>query len=301
MEARIAEKKRTTNWKALCIGMILLQSVLYGLLDPMSKRAYRQLPVYSFLMCRYLLATLALLAFRGRRIVRELRVAPVKHYIVPCLCMAAAFIFSNAGLQLTAATNVAFLRSLSALIAPLLLLIFYRKPYGIRGALRQLGVLAGLYLLCARGGLSSFGLGEICSLVSAALGAGALVFGGEALHYISPAALSCVQAGLAGGMCAGMGGITRAPGQTDRTVFAQPSIALTLVYAALGCTVAGYLLQNMALRHVSPRLVGVLQCTYPVMTALTAFVVLDERLSVSGLIGAAVILVCVALESLQKE
>lgn len=300
MEAGTAETKRT-NWKALCIGMILLQSVLYGMLDPMSKRAYRQVPVYTFLMCRYLLATLGLLAFRGRRIVRELKTAPVKRYIVPCLCMAAAFIFSNAGLQMTAATNVAFLRSLSALIAPLMLLIFYRKPYGVYGALRQLGVLAGLYLLCAKGGLSSFGWGEICSLISATLGAGALVFGGQALHYISPATLSCVQTGLAVVMCGAASAVSGAFGQTDWALFTHLDIAGTVVYAALGCTMAGYLLQNMALEHISPKLVGVLQCTYPVMTALTAYIVLGERLSVSGLIGAGVILVCVALESLQKE
>lgn len=47
----------TKNWRLLAILMIVLQSVLYAILDLFSKLAYGKVPIYSFLTVRYLLAT----------------------------------------------------------------------------------------------------------------------------------------------------------------------------------------------------------------------------------------------------
>ena len=74
-----------------------------------------------------------------------------------------------------------------------------------------------------------------------------------------------------------------------------------IVYLALACTVAGYLLQNAALESLSSRLVALLQCVCPVMTALFSFLLLGERLSAAGLVGAAILLGCVAAETLMQE
>ena len=54
-------------------------------------------------------------------------------------------------------------------------------------------VLVGLYLLCGLGGLSGFGLGEVFSLLSALLLAGALIFGEHALDRVDPVTLTTLQ------------------------------------------------------------------------------------------------------------
>ena len=82
---------------------------------------------------------------------------------------------------------------------------------------------------------------------------------------------------------------------------AEPVHWAIIVYLALACTVAGYLLQNAALESLSSRLVALLQCVCPVMTALFSFLLLGERLSAAGLIGAAILLGCVAAETLIRE
>ena len=73
------------------------------------------------------------------------------------------------------------------------------------------------------------------------------------------------------------------------------------LYLALGCTVAGYLLQNAALEGLSARTVALLQCTCPVMTAAFSYFLLGETLSLAGLAGAGIILACVVAETVMKE
>ncbi|MEI3276569.1 MAG: DMT family transporter [Evtepia sp.] len=82
---------------------------------------------------------------------------------------------------------------------------------------------------------------------------------------------------------------------------ATPTVWGIIVYMAIGCTVAGYLLQNAALGHISPLPVALLQCICPVLTALFSRILLDERLSLLGMVGAVIILLCVAAETLMKD
>ena len=64
------------------------------------------------------------------------------------------------------------------------------------------------------------------------------------------------------------------------------------------CTFLGYLLQNLALTRISDRSVALLQTLCPVMTAIFAFILLGERLSMAGMAGAVIIIVCVLLSTI---
>ena len=76
--------------------------------------------------------------------------------------MGGAYVANNIALELTAATSVAFLRSLSTVMTPLLALAVYRRRMGKQHIPVQLVVILGLYLLWRPGGLSGFGWGN-CS------------------------------------------------------------------------------------------------------------------------------------------
>lgn len=277
---------------------IFLQSVLYGFGDPISKAAYEVLPVYSLLTARYAIALVFLGLLFGRRIVGGLKGASWRDWLLPSLCMGGAYVTNNIGLELTAATSVAFLRSLSTVMTPLLALAFYRKPFGKKHIPIQLLVIVGLYLLCGLGGLSTFGWGEVFSLLSALLLAGSLIFGERALARMDPITLTALQTAasvvmaLACALCLD-GGIHLGG--------ATPTVWMSIVYLALLCTVAGYLLQNAALGSISSRTVALLQCFCPVMTAFFSRILLGETLSTAGMCGAVIILVCVAAETLLTD
>lgn len=278
--------------------LILLQGLLYGLGDPISKAAYDVMPVYSLLSIRYLIALITLCLFTGKRIVNGLKSCSPRDWLLPSLCMGGAYLMGNMALRLTAATSVAFLRSLSTVMTPLLALVVYRRKLGAKHIPVQLMVILGLYLLCGWGGLSGFGAGELIALLAALLSAGALVFGENALNRVDPITLSAVQTAssvIMASVCA----IVFDGGW--HLELATPSIWMSIVYLAICCTVAGYLFQNTALLRIPSRTVALLQCFCPVMTALFSRIILDEKLSVPGMIGALVILGCVAAETLMKE
>ena len=278
--------------------LILLQSLLYGFGDPISKFAFDVMPVYSLLVLRYSMALVVLLLLFGKRIWKGLKQCSVKDWILPTLCMSGAYVVNNIALDLTAATSVAFLRSLATVMTPLLALVVYRRTYRWQHIPIQCLVVVGLYLLCGLGGLSGFGLGEVLSLLSALLLAGSLVFGEHALERVDPITLSTLQVAasvLMAALCAPIfnGGL--------HLELTTPTIWAIITYMAIGCTLAGYLLQNAALTTLSSRTAALLQCACPVLTAVFSRFVLDERLSVAGVIGAVIILICVVAETLLEN
>ena len=278
--------------------LILLQSLLYGFGDPISKFAFAVMPVYSLLVLRYSMALVVLLLLFGKRIWKGLKGCSVKDWILPTLCMSGAYVVNNIALDLTAATSVAFLRSLATVMTPLLALVVYRRTYRWQHIPIQCLVVVGLYLLCGLGGLSGFGLGELLSLLSALLLAGSLVFGEHALERVDPITLSTLQVAASVLMAAICAPIFNGGLHLELTT---PTIWGIITYMAIGCTLAGYLLQNAALTTLSSRTAALLQCACPVLTAVFSRFVLGERLSMAGVIGAVIILICVVAETLLEN
>ena len=140
-------------------GLILLQSVLYGFGDPISKAAYETMSVYSLMTVRYAIAVAALLLVCGRRIAQGLRAVSVRLWLVPSLCIAAGYVLNNIALNLTTATSATFLRSMAIILTPILAFLIHRTRYRWVHIPLQLLVVVGLYLFC--GGFSGFGVGEL--------------------------------------------------------------------------------------------------------------------------------------------
>ena len=159
----------------------------------------------------------------------------------------------------------------------------------------QVLMVLGLYLLCIKGGFHGVGLGEALAFLAALLVAGSLVFGKQSLQSISAISLSFAQTILSVLVCGMMCFLTNALPYIKQAF--DWKIILALAYAAIACTIGGYMLQNIALKHISSKITGMVQCLYPVATAGIAYFVLDERLSLLGMIGAAIIIIAVLLES----
>ena len=247
--------------------LILLQSVLYGFGNPLSKIGFQSITVLWCLGIRFSGAAALMLLLFGRRTVRTLRTAPVGAWLPCSLAMAAAYASCNMALQFTTATNVGFLMSLSVLFTPALAWLLLKRPYPRRIIPIQLAVIAGLYLLCCGGesGNFTFGAGEVLGLVCALALTAALLF-------------------------------------DDAAVLPQVTATAWLVvaYLALTCTCLSYVLQNTALTRLSSYTVSLLQCTQPILTAACSYLLLRERLTAVGLTGAAIIVACVVWENWQS-
>ena len=279
--------------------LILLQSVLYGFGNPLSKIGFRSITVLWCLGIRFSGAAVLMLLLFGRRTVRTLRAAPAGAWLPCSLAMAVAYASCNMALQFTTATNVGFLMSLPVLFTPALAWLLLKRPYPRRIIPVQLAVIVGLYLLCCGGesGSFTFGIGEVLGLVCALALAAALVFSERSLPGIDPVSMATAQATVTGVLC-----LTAALLFDDAAVLPQVTTAAWLVvaYLALTCTCLSYVLQNTALTRLSSYTVSLLQCTQPILTAVCSYLLLRERLTAVGLTGAAIIVACVVWENWQS-
>lgn len=278
--------------------LIVIQSLVYGFGDPISKIAFEIVPVYSMMTVRYTIAFLFCAAVFGNRILNTVRTVPVKCWLIPGMCIGLSYVLNNIALDMTDATSVAFLRSLAVVITPAFAFLAFRKRYSWQHILAQVMVLPGMYLLCVRGGLSGFGAGEIVALCAAALIAATLVFTGKYIEQVDPVSMTALQAGCSA-VIALIGSLV-----VERGVHIAQATSrawLIIMYLAILCTFLGYFLQNLALTRISDREVSLIQSLNPVMTAVFSFILLGEKLSAAGIIGAVIIIDCIIVSALIKD
>ena len=286
-----------TNLAIICV---LAQSIIYGFGDPISKYAFEIIPVYPALVSRYLIASIFLLLIAYKPIWQRLRSDKIQPLLLPSVCIGLAYLVGNVAITLTEATTVAFLRSLTVVFTPILAFVFYKIPYSWKHAPILVFIVIGLYLLCgmAENGLTHIGWGEILSLASALLIAGALVFGQKALSKSNPLTLTAVQTFVTTAVVILAACFVPQGFQTGSGTLTAWSI---IVYIAIACTVGGYLLQNTALEYISSRSVALIQCICPVLTAFFSYIILGETLSFLGLVGAILILISIVAETIIQK
>ena len=293
--SRCKMKKYGGIFKRQAEALIVLQSLVYGFGDPISKLAFEVTPVYTMMTVRYLIAFAVSFLVFHKRISRSVRTVPVKAWLIPGVCISLHYILNNVALALTDATSVAFLRSLSIVITPAFAFLVYRTSYKWQHIVLQILVLPGMYLLCVRGGLSGAGSGEAVALVAAFMSAGALVFSKRYLDMVDPVSMTALMAGCSAGIAL-IGSLIFEGGIRLETT--TPQAWAIILYLAIACTFLGYLMQNLALTRISDRSVALIQSLCPVMTAVFSFFLLGETLSTAGMAGAGIIVASVALASI---
>lgn len=277
------------------MGFILLQSVIYGFGNPLTKIAFKSITPFWSLSVRFTIAFIVFMLFFGRRIIGSLKSVEPKVYLPAGICMATAYITCNLALSWTSATNVGFLMSLPVIFAPILALLIYKVKYRLIHIPVQIVVVIGLYLLCFDGEKLVFGKGEITALITAISIAGALVFGEESLKQLDAVALSAVQAGITALISLPCALIIE---NTEILVHVTIPAWLVVLYLAIFCTNIAYMLQNSALKYISASTVSMLQCTQPILTAIISYLLLREKLSTLGIIGASIIILCIIAENI---
>ena len=292
MESR-NEMESVNKYKYM--GFILLQSVIYGFGNPLTKIAFKSITPFWSLSVRFTIAFIVFMLFFGRRIIGSLKSVEPKVYLPAGICMATAYITCNLALSWTSATNVGFLMSLPVIFAPILALLIYKVKYRLIHIPVQIVVVIGLYLLCFDGEKLVFGKGEITALITAISIAGALVFGEESLKQLDAVAVSAVQAGITALISLPCALIIE---NTEILVHVTIPAWLVVLYLAIFCTNIAYMLQNSALKYISASTVSMLQCTQPILTAIISYLLLREKLSTLGIIGAAIIIVCIIAENI---
>ena len=276
-------------------ALILLQCLLWGIGNPVTKIGLETVPPFYCNAIRYTFAFLLFLLVFGRQIRSQFK----KEYIPGCLVIglftAASFILNTFGLLLTQATIAGFLMSMAVVFTPILSLFILKERISLKLALSIIVVVAGMYFLCGNSGRFQFGAGEVLALLSALSGAGMLTYTSKHVTDIGPMVLSAAQCAVTAVVSfffafifEDFGSLAEVSGEGWACV----------AYLAVACTCIAYSLQNIALRKVSATFVSVAFCTEPVFTAVASFFMLMERLTLTGIAGAVLILGGLVLASI---
>ena len=285
--------EKTKKYKYM--AFILLQSLIYGFGNPLTKIAFETITPFWSLAVRFTTAFLVFILFFGKGIIVSLKCVGPKVYLPAGICMATAYITCNLALNWTSSTNVGFLMSLPVIFAPILAFLIYKVKYRFIHVPIQILVVMGLYFLCFDGTSFVFGKGEVTALITAISIAGALVFGEESLKQLNPVTVSAVQAGITALIslpCALIFESTEVLSRVSLPAW------LVILYLAIFCTNIAYMLQNSALKNISASAVSMLQCTQPILTAVISYFILKEKLSSIGVLGAAIIIMCLVAENI---
>ncbi len=285
---------RFMNIRSICIASVVLQTLIFGSGSAITKLAYESISPMWCLAIRFGIAALVFGVLFGPRMVRGLKGARVGDWLPASLCMAVSYISCNIALDLTTATNVGFLMALPVVFTPILAALVLRRRYRLFHLPFQIAVVAGLYLLCSSGGSFTFGLGEVCALVTAISLAGALVFGERGLERMDVVTVSGAQIGITFVAC--LAGALLFEKPLDIAAV-QPVAWGTIIFLALASTCLTFALQNMALTRLPSSTVSMLLTGEPIFTALFSWGILGETLSLVGFAGAAIIVVCVVAET----
>ena len=290
-------KKQRGNG-ALYGSLILIQCLIWGIGNPLTKIGLQTITPYYCLALRFTLAFLLFAAVFGKRIWPQLAFVPRKDCLRACFFSGAAFICCNVALALTTATSVGFLMSLSVIFTPFIARAVLKERMAGKHLFIVVAVTLGLYLLCSEKGAFRFGAGELLALLCALSLACSLIFSQRCLAWVDAVTVSTLQSGF-----------TAAAGWAFALVFedfsglagVSPAGWAVVAYLAVACTCVAYILQNIALSHVSSSFVALMLCTQPVFTAAASYFILGEGLTARGLAGAAVVVGCIVKASMPEK
>ncbi|MEY2569647.1 MAG: hypothetical protein QOE35_4176 [Actinomycetota bacterium] len=263
-------------------GAIVAAAVLFGTTFVVVKDAVVDAQPVPFLAVRFLLGGLVTLPFALRR---PSRPGEVRAGVLCGLALLSGYVFQTVGLQYTTASVSAFITYLLVVIVPVISALVLRRPPRPPTVAGVVLGTVGLYLLTGKG--LALGRGELLTLGCAVSFAIHIVLLAEFAPRFDPMRLNTVQLLVTGGACLIPGLFL---GGYDFTAGAWAAAGYTAV--AVSALALG--LQMWGQRSVGPTRTSLLLMIEPVSAAVLGYA-RGERLGARGAVGAAVILLGIAV------
>jgi drug/metabolite transporter (DMT)-like permease len=272
------------------VAALLGAAFLFGATFVVVKSALDAMEPIAFVAWRFLIGGLVLLTLgvpRGGAIWR--------HGLLAGLALFAGYALQTAGLEYTNASNSALITGLYVVLTPFLAAILSRRPPASWVMIAAAGAFVGVALLTGVSDLS-LDTGDLLTL-GCALGFAlhiVILSRYARLHPVIPftTVQILVTMVLAFPTSALLEGGIALP---------EPSIWTALAITGLGVTVGAFLLQIWAQTVVGASTAAVVLAAEPAFGVATAWVVLDERLTVGGWVGAGLIVAAIYLVITQQR
>ena len=264
--------------------LLLTTTFFWGVTFTIVKRAVESVDVFVFLSQRFILAFVLILPIcmlKGKR----LDARTVRQGCIMGVFLFGAYAFQTVALLYSSASNTAFLTGLNVVMVPVIssLMLRHRIPGTIK--LAVLLSVCGLFLLCGNGSWR-FNTGDILAAVCAVCVSLHLIYTGEFARQSDYYWLTAVQLGVVA-LLSTLFAVARG----KQVLIWYPHLLWTLLICAVIATVFAFLVQTSMQRFISHTNTALIFCTEPVFAAAYAWLAINERLGLFGLLGAMLILV----------
>lgn len=277
------------NRRRAAEAALALNTIVWGATFVLVKSALLHVSPLLFLVLRFSLATLALLAlFRGAALPtgegrRSWRA-------VGAGALAGVFLFSGyllqtLGLRLTSAPHSAFLTGLTSVAVPLLAALVYRVRPRISEVAGVVVATAGLGLMTLKGASGSMSLGDLLTVLCAFGFAAYIVTLGHFTGDMSFELLSVTQVGVAALLSLSLFWWVESP-----RVEWRPAVVWAILITGLLATALAFTIQAWAQQYTSSTRTALIYMLEPVVAWITSYCIAGEGLSGRAAAGAALIL-----------
>jgi drug/metabolite transporter (DMT)-like permease len=263
--------------------------IIWGSTFVVVKHAVERMPVMDFLAWRFVIASVAMAAFRPRA-VRTLSAAERRQGVVLGLALGAGYVAQTFGLQRTPATVSGFITGLFVVFTPLCSAALLRRRVSALAWASVAIATAGLALLSLRG--LSVGTGEAITLLCAIAFALHIVGLGEWSRPTNAYGLAVVQLSTVA--------LLAIVGAAPQSLAPPPDAGVwgAIMLTAIGATALGFLGQTWAQAHLPPTRAAVVMTMEPVFAGVFGVAIGGDRLQARTVIGALLVLAAMYLVEL---
>jgi drug/metabolite transporter (DMT)-like permease len=275
----------TTLRRTSEVALIAIAAV-WGLTFVMVQDAIALLPTMAFLAYRFIPAALIVAVIFQRRL-RALPPDGWRAGLVMGVFLTGGYIFQTLGLEETSASNTGFITGLFVVLTPVLGAVFLRQRIPAIAWVAAGISMLGLWLLSGAGGdinLRGDGLVFLCAISLAAH----ILATANAVERFDVGALLAVQLGVVGCTCLA---IAAAAGQLEPPEGA--TVWSALIVTSLVASALGFFIQSFAQQHAPPARTALILASEPAFAGLFGWLLNDERLTVTGWVGAALIMTAI--------
>jgi drug/metabolite transporter (DMT)-like permease len=257
---------------------LLLVTAVWGWTFVLVKDALTQYPTLPFLELRFIVALLVMVALVRRLPTRrEARVG-----VIAGTVLAAGYLAQTVGLTMTSPGNSGLITGLFVVFTPLIDRLFGTALHRWT-VIAVLVALAGTVMLV--GGPSGFGLGDILTVVCAALYALHIVLLSHWSPGLRAAPLAMVQMGTGALIFTGSGSWSlQVP---------SPYVWLAIAVTGVFASALAFYIQTWAQQHLSASRTALILTTEPAWAVAAAVVLAGQRFGLLQAAGAALVLVAI--------
>jgi len=275
--------------------LFLVGTLFWGMTFVFIKEGLESIDVYSFLFWRFFIAGVILKAFNMGRERSEYDAPVMIPAILSGTVLCISYITQTIGLKYTTASKGAFITGLSVVIVPLLISIINKRLPGKIMAASSLVAAFGLWLLTASSSMD-FNRGDIWVFACAVFFAFHIIVVARFSGRVDPMNFTSAQLLVVAAVTG-----TIALSRGELVLPDSTSLWRDILFCALFATSFMYLVQSKFQQYISETRTAIIFSFEPFFGALTAWIYLDEIITMQMISGGLLIFAGMIISELWGE